>query len=315
MHQNLITFVAILVLVVVVAIVVIHQLVSTAGEKMDQVLDKVQGYVDDIVHPGIVPFTNIAYPPIPNHIEDLYDTDLGIVTCTATIQSAVNSYFNKEMFVPESLSVRGKIYNYGLVLEHDNYIIVTFRGSADAQDYAKDFQAFQEAFSDVNGKEYKGMCHVGFKQVVESISDVLAQCLHGVKKPIIFTGHSLGGCLAVLSLMYMAPILPGDKYLVTFAAPRFGDMDFTNSLSEVCKMRRQIASMSDFIPQFPLSVFGGYYNYLFGNNMELIDFQTGGLMTNHSLLGYRSVYEGTCNAGGTDLYTNMKWCLRHMNFK
>lgn len=314
MHQNLISFIAILILVVVVALVVIHQLVSTAGEKMDQVVDKVQGYIDDIVHPGIVPYTNISYPEvIPDKIEEVFGSDAGIVMCTSTIQSAVNSYFNKDLFLPKELTVRGRLLNYGLVLEHKNYIIVTFRGSADAKDFARDFQAFQETFMDVNGLTYKGMCHVGFKNVVLSISDLLGQYLHGVTKPILFTGHSLGGCAAILSSMYFAPILSHDRYLVTFAAPRFGDLEFSESLYEAVKNRRQIASMSDFIPQFPLSVFGGYYNYLFGRGMELVDFQTGGLINNHSLLGYRAIYEGTCNAGGTDPYHNMKWYLRNLS--
>lgn len=312
MNQNLVSFFAILFLVIVIALVVIHQLVSTAGEKMDQVVDKVQGYIDDIVHPGIVPFTSISYPIVPSTIEDLYGTDNGIVACCATIQSAANSFFDRDLFLPSEYHLRAKLSNYGLVLEHTNYIIVTFRGSADSKDYARDFQAFQETFFDVNGLAYKGSCHVGFKTVTLSITDLLVQSLHGVKKPILFTGHSLGGCIAVLASMYMAPILSQDKYLVTFAAPRFGDLDFNESLYKVIDRRRQIASMSDFIPQFPLSVFGGYYNYLFGRGMELIDFQTGGLINNHSLLGYRATYEGTCQSGGKDPYTNMKWCLKNL---
>jgi len=313
MNQNLISFLAILILVIVVALVVIHQLVSTAGEKMDQVVDKVQGYIDDIVHPGIVPFSNITYPEIPGDINELFETDNGIVTCTATIQSAVNSYFDKDLYLPKEFKLRGRIYNYGLVLEHENYIIVTFRGSADSKDYARDFQAFQETFFDLNGLAYKGLCHVGFKQVTLSIADLLVQLLHGVTKPVLITGHSLGGCVAILSAMYLAPVIPKQRYLVTFAAPRFGDLEFSESLYKVVNMRRQIASMSDFIPQFPLSVFGGYYNYLFGRGMELIDFQTGGLINNHSLLGYRATYEGTCQSGGKDPYTNMKWCLRKLD--
>jgi len=313
MHQNLVSFVAVLILVIVVALVVIHQLVSTAGEKMDQVVDKVQGYIDDIVHPGIVPFTDITYPTdIPSTIEELYGTDNGVVTCAATIQSAVNSYFDKNLFLPKEFNVRGRLADYGLVLEHDNYVIVTFRGSANSKDYARDFQAFQETFLDVNGLSYKGMCHVGFKNIVLGLSGLLSQFLHGVNKPMIFVGHSLGGCLAILSAMYFAPILPEQRYLITFAAPRFGDLDFNEAMYKVMNNRRQIASMSDFIPQFPLSVFGGYYNYLFGKGMELIDFQTGGLINNHSLLGYRATYEGTCQKGGTSPYNNMKWCMKSL---
>lgn len=312
MHQSLLSFIAILILVIIVALVVIHQLVSTAGEKMDQVVDKVQGYIDDIVHPGIVPFTAINYPQVPDDALEAFSSDQGVVLCTATIQSAVNSYFDKDLFLPATLRLRGKINNYGLVLEHDNYVIVTFRGSADSKDFARDFQAFQETFYDINGLAYKGLCHVGFKNALSSFTDLLVQYLHGVNKPIIFTGHSLGGCLAILALMYMTPLLHEEKYLITFAAPRFGDYDFNEAFYKVSPKRRQIASMSDFIPQFPLSVFGGYYNYLFGQGVELIDFQTGGLITNHSLLGYRAVYEGTCQSNGKDIYTNMKWCLREL---
>lgn len=312
MHGNLISFVAILVLVVVVALVVIHQLISTAGEKIDKVVDKVQGYIDDVVHPGIVPFTSIKYPKVPDKIEELYGTDNGMVLLCATIQSAVNSYFDRDLFLPEQLKLRGKLGNYGLILEHSNYIIVTYRGSADAKDYARDFQAFQETFFDVNGLAYKGLCHLGFKNITLGVSEELTRTLHNIgNKPVLFTGHSLGGCVAVLSAMYSSPLIL-NKYLVTFAAPRFGDYHFNDSLYSVIQNRRQIASMSDFIPQFPLSVFAGYYDYFFGSEMELIDFQTGGLIDNHSLLGYRSLYEGTCNVGSNNSspFTSMRWCVK-----
>jgi hypothetical protein len=309
MHGNLISFIAILVLVVVVALVTIHQLVSAAGEKIDKVVDKVQGYIDDVVHPGIVPYTSIKYPPVPDKIEELYETDSGIVVLCATIQSAVNAYFNRDLFLPTELTLRSKLGNYGLILEHSNYLIVTYRGSADAKDYARDFQAFQETFFDVNGLSYKGLCHLGFKNITMSISEELSRTLHSNTKPVIFTGHSLGGCVAILSSMYSSPLVR-QKYLVTFAAPRFGDYHFNESMYGIIENRRQIASMSDFIPQFPLSVFAGYYEYLFGIGMELVDFQTGGLIDNHSLLGYRSLYEGTCNIGGTAPFNNMKWCIK-----
>jgi len=310
MHGNLVSFVAILVMVVVVALVVIHQLISTAGEKIDKVVDKVQGYIDDVVHPGIVPFASIKYPVVPDKIEELFSTDNGMVLLCATIQSASNSYFDKDLFLPEELKLRSKLGNYGLILEHNNYIIVTFRGSADAKDYARDFQAFQDTFFDVNGLAYKGLCHIGFKNITLTIGEELVRTLHGVNKPVIFTGHSLGGCIAVLSSMYCYPITSSKTHLVTFAAPRFGDFAFNESLYNSIGSRRQIASMSDFIPQFPLSVFAGYYDYLFGVGMELVDFQTGGLIDNHSLLGYRSLFEGTCYTGGTTPFNNMKWCIK-----
>ena len=73
-----------------------------------------------------------------------------------------------------------------------------------------------------------GNVHRGFKTVLTGIWDTIAAALETVKKPLYYTGHSLGGALATLAASLRPP-----RAVYTFGAPRMGDAAFAETLADV----------------------------------------------------------------------------------
>ncbi|MCG6907256.1 MAG: lipase family protein [Desulfobacteraceae bacterium] len=70
-----------------------------------------------------------------------------------------------------------------------------------------------------------GRVHRGFKTIFGNIWQDMAGELQRVRKPLFYTGHSLGGALAILAAASLPP-----RAVYTFGAPRVGDADFVAAL-------------------------------------------------------------------------------------
>jgi hypothetical protein len=109
----------------------------------------------------------------------------------------------------------------GIVLVNDKLVIVAFRGTESIKDW----------LTDVKVKKVKiGDCkfHSGFREAFDSIEVRLAICLNEVKayqKTVIYTGHSLGGALAVLA-GYYTNYISLETHVITFGQPRVADAAF-----------------------------------------------------------------------------------------
>ena len=75
--------------------------------------------------------------------------------------------------------------------------------------------------------KYGGQVHGGFKAIFMEIQAEIESALHGIAEPVFYTGHSLGGALAVLAASVWPP-----RATYTFGSPRVGDAVFRESLSE-----------------------------------------------------------------------------------
>lgn len=73
-----------------------------------------------------------------------------------------------------------------------------------------------------------GNVHRGFKTVLMELWDTIATALNTVKKPLFYTGHSMGGALATLAASLRPP-----RAVYTFGAPRMGDAAFAETLVHV----------------------------------------------------------------------------------
>ena len=73
-----------------------------------------------------------------------------------------------------------------------------------------------------------GNVHRGFKLLLMEAWKAIEQQLQNLPAPVYYTGHSLGGALAVLAASLKKPAA-----VYTFGSPRMGDSEFVNSISNV----------------------------------------------------------------------------------
>ncbi len=73
-----------------------------------------------------------------------------------------------------------------------------------------------------------GKVHKGFKLLLMEVWEEIQQQLKSISEPIYYTGHSLGGALAVLAASLSKP-----QAVYTFGSPRIGNLDFVNATKEI----------------------------------------------------------------------------------
>jgi hypothetical protein len=93
--------------------------------------------------------------------------------------------------------------------------VISFRGSADAQDWLTDFQI---RFADIA----LGKVHSGFWRSVGSVIDRIEAAVDS-RAPLVITGHSKGGAEAVLAAWLLARMGRSIVAVHTFGGPRVGN--------------------------------------------------------------------------------------------
>jgi hypothetical protein len=126
-------------------------------------------------------------------------------------------------------------------------IVVAFRGSVTAEDWARDFIC-----APVMDRENPqlGLCHAGFLDGAASVVAAIAAAVGSNK--CYLTGHSLGGALAlgVGALLVCSGKSP--EAIVTFGAPRYGMAKFVAVLQPI--VVRQYRRGNDPVPLVPFDV-------------------------------------------------------------
>ncbi len=89
-----------------------------------------------------------------------------------------------------------------------------------------------------------GVVHTGFRTALEDVWPELETALDRLTKPIFYTGHSLGGALAMLAASRRPPLA-----VYTFGAPRVGDAKFGETLADVAAYR--VVNRRDTVPKSP----------------------------------------------------------------
>jgi hypothetical protein len=89
-----------------------------------------------------------------------------------------------------------------------------------------------------------GRVHRGFGHLLMQIWENIATSLDQIHQPLFFTGHSLGGALAILSASMHAP-----HAVYTFGAPLIGDRTFARTLSSVSIYN--VVNPHDVVTQLP----------------------------------------------------------------
>ncbi len=73
-----------------------------------------------------------------------------------------------------------------------------------------------------------GSVHKGFKIILLEAWEKIRQQLESISKPLYYTGHSLGGALAVLAASLHTPTA-----VYTFGSPRMGNAEFVNKTKAI----------------------------------------------------------------------------------
>ncbi|MGK0224733.1 MAG: triacylglycerol lipase [Limisphaerales bacterium] len=127
------------------------------------------------------------------------------------------------------------------------YIVVAFRGSEnDVGDWLTNADA-------TPASEFNfGAVHQGFYKAYMSVQDEVLAAIakarddYGKDTPVFFTGHSLGGALAVVATRLNAAATAGACY--TYGCPRVGNYEFFKGLKTPIY---RIVNSSDLVPRVP----------------------------------------------------------------
>ena len=105
----------------------------------------------------------------------------------------------------------------------DAFAVLVFRGtSGKLQNWIHNFNAFPSKWP------CGGWVHKGFKKIFDEIWDDIHTSLLSIRRPIFYTGHSLGAAMATLATSLKPP-----RALYTFGSPRVGNAAFIHSLKDI----------------------------------------------------------------------------------
>jgi len=110
--------------------------------------------------------------------------------------------------------------NYAIIVESAQLAVLVFRGTTTWQDWWFNLQTWPTVWP------LGGQVHSGFKKALENIWQAIDNYLNTLKVPVFYTGHSLGGALAILAASKRPP-----KSWYTFGAPLVGDAKFVSTLT------------------------------------------------------------------------------------
>jgi len=139
----------------------------------------------------------------------------------------------------------------GFICVHNNpeqpYIVVAFRGSEmKIEDWLTNGDAVPSA------KVKDGKIHTGFYNDFLGVKDQIIHTLSALKAelgedvPIFFTGHSLGGAVALVAARELTPDGYGACY--TYGGPRVGDYEYFECMKTPVY---RIVNSSDLVPRVP----------------------------------------------------------------
>lgn len=122
--------------------------------------------------------------------------------------------------------------------------VLVFRGTHDLRDWLSNLNALPVDWPD-GGRVHRGFVEA-LDQVWESVVVALKETASNAGS-ILYTGHSLGGALAILAAARRPP-----SALYTYGAPRVGDTAFGLTLQQVPFHR--LVNDRDLVPSLPPSV-------------------------------------------------------------
>jgi hypothetical protein len=146
-----------------------------------------------------------------------------------------------------------------------NHILVVWEGSLDIQDWLVTNIRMGLVPVNLPGGTYPNMrMHEGFLRAFQSVSEQVYDALEYLTKRypsyrVVFTGHSLGGAMSIVSSMFAIDRLslnPAQTEVVTFGQPRVGNKDVGRFFRDRNVSVVRYVHQSDIIPHLPTPLQG-----------------------------------------------------------
>ena len=138
-----------------------------------------------------------------------------------------------------------KTHTQAMLLEFDTtvpFAVLVFRGTEqDIKDFVTDLTVGRLRHSDG-----KIDTHAGFTRALDSVWEGVAEVLGRLRRPVFYTGHSLGAALATLAAARIAPTA-----LYTFGSPRVGDDEFVATLRHMDGSIHRVVHGQDIVTTLP----------------------------------------------------------------
>ncbi|MCL1036198.1 lipase family protein [Shewanella submarina] len=168
----------------------------------------------------------------------------------------------------DSKFIRVKGYNnkssQGLLVEHEEYICMAFRGTDEPRDWLDNINAFST-------KVLFGDFHRGFWNALDdiwnSLKDDYDVLMRDSKRPLFITGHSLGGAMATIAAAkFIHEDIPFTS-VYTFGQPRVMSRETSRVFNMECQSRfHRFHNNNDLVTRVPARLMGyshvGSYLYI-----------------------------------------------------
>lgn len=141
-------------------------------------------------------------------------------------------------------------YNYAvghtqfLYREYSDHQVIAYAGSKDLKDWAHDANVVKKQYKDM------GWVHTGFADAYDEIVK-LQNTLVKKDKPVIVSGHSLGGATATVAALDMKQRGYNVHSVYTYGAPRVGYSDFKDIYEEAGIPTYRYINAWDVVPRIP----------------------------------------------------------------
>jgi hypothetical protein len=123
-----------------------------------------------------------------------------------------------------------------------------------------------ERYLHIRSRDRRPRVHDGFLTSYLSIADEVERELTSRYKsnprPIVISGHSLGGALANLAALHLSirlELSDTSVMLTTFGAPRVGDMHFARLLDFLTPIHFRVTNAADAVARLPFTGLGGWF--------------------------------------------------------
>ncbi|CAG9623668.1 lipase family protein [Sutcliffiella rhizosphaerae] len=180
---------------------------------------------------------------------------------------------------------------FGFILESDEAIVVSFRGTQTDLDWISDADIFQTPFPYCPSKP---LVHSGFLSIYQSMREELFHCLQALpsNKMLFVTGHSLGGALATLLALDNALNATFTSIcMYNYGSPRVGNDDFAKIYNKSVPTSIRFVNLADLVPFVPPTKVVGpvskktwYYHHI--GHQSLFILREGSIVKNHSIETY-----------------------------
>jgi hypothetical protein len=144
------------------------------------------------------------------------------------------------------------------VVSSDECHLLVFRGTKVPQDWMEDLACTPVRFDWVfTGGPAIGEIHAGFGHCLADRFGAITTALSSrdLAKPLLITGHSLGGALAALTgacFTVLGSPVPTVSAIYTFGQPRIGLHDFCNTYSRILANKLvRFVNKQDLVPRVP----------------------------------------------------------------